>query len=335
MGNRAQYQSWTRIASGTNELIQGKKQVMQNLFIIGSPRSGTTFLASLLKPTRYGAPFETQFILKYLEKLPSYGDIHEPAVFNRLISDICKERAIAQWQVDIDPAALMQELPENFNYRQVVDLLCKKLMAKKGKSEWGDKTPHYILKLPKLVNLFPNAKYLYIVRDGRDVALSLLKKDWGPNNAYACAKQWQEANNTGQMTIIKELEANGQLLYVKYEELVDNTAKECKRIYEFVGEDMAQHQEAVDQLVSSVMASNYAKWKTKMSKKDIEIYEAVAGKDLALHGYEVNDAAKPLSGMQIAYYKLHDFALWSKHMFVQNIIDGIKIKFFGKQPFNQ
>ena len=84
---------------------------MQNLFIIGSPRSGTTFLASLLKPTRFGAPFETQFILKYLAKLPEYGDIHQPAVFKRLVADICKERAIAQWQVDIDAATLLSQLP--------------------------------------------------------------------------------------------------------------------------------------------------------------------------------------------------------------------------------
>ena len=75
----------------------------QNLFILGSPRSGTTFLASLLRPTAYGSPFETQFILKYHNKLDSYGDITQLCNLTRLINDISKERAIAQWGVKFNP----------------------------------------------------------------------------------------------------------------------------------------------------------------------------------------------------------------------------------------
>lgn len=152
-------------------------------------------------------------------------------------------------------------LGEEFSYIDLVDYICTQLMKSKGKPMWGDKTPHYILKLNQLVNLYPNAKYLYIVRDGRDVALSLLKKPWGPNNIYKCAEQWALANNSEQQLLLTNLKDKGQLLYIKYEELLEKTEQECCRIYDFLGDDIENHREMVDALVAKTMSGNHAKWK--------------------------------------------------------------------------
>tara|TARA_R110001592_G_C13180877_1_gene750873 strand:+ start:1402 stop:2331 length:930 start_codon:yes stop_codon:yes gene_type:complete len=307
----------------------------QNLFILGSPRSGTTFLASLLRPTAYGSPFETQFILKYHNKLDSYGDITQLCNLTRLINDISKERAIAQWGVKFNPEVVKGDLGDKFSYTELVDYICTQLMKKKGKSMWGDKTPHYILKLNQLVNLYPNAKYLYIVRDGRDVALSLLKKPWGPNNIYKCAEQWAAANNSEQQLLLTALKDKGQLLYIKYEELLEKTEQECRRIYEFLGDDIENHREMVDALIAKTMSGNHAKWKTQMTSQQISIYEATAKSSLLYHNYELMDPESQLSALKVFGYKLHHQLLFLKHMFVMNVIDGLKIKFLGKQPFNE
>jgi hypothetical protein len=308
---------------------------MQNLFILGSPRSGTTFLASLLRPTEYGSPFETQFILKYYNKLDSYGDITELKGLTRLIRDISKERSISQWGVIFIPKDVKAALGESFTYTDIVDYLCTELMKTKGKLKWGDKTPHYILKLKQLVNLYPKAKYLYIVRDGRDVALSLLKKPWGPNNVYKCAEQWDEANNKAQQILLDKLNKQGNLLYIKYEKLLTDTELECRRIYSFLGDDIENHRKMVDELIAKTISGNSAKWKFQMTEKQISVYEAVAKSTLALHQYEVISPNAALSLIKVLAYKIHHFINYAKHMFEINVIDGIKIKFFGKQPFNK
>jgi hypothetical protein len=308
---------------------------MQNLFIIGSPRSGTTFLASLLKPTEYGAPFETQFILKYYEKIKEYGDITQLPNLTKLLNDISSERAISQWKVPLVAKEIKDDLDDSYNYNDVVDAICLKLMGSKNKGKWGDKTPHYILKLKQLITLYPEAKYLYIVRDGRDVALSLLKKPWGPNNIYKCAEQWVEANNNAQQLLLNDLKEKGQILFIKYEELLEKTEDECRRIYKFLDDDIENHRTMVNELISKTMSDNSSKWKTKMTSKQIEVYEAIAKESLLNHQYELINPQAKLPTLKKIGYKFHHQFIYAKHMFVMNVIDGIKIKFFGKQPFNE
>ncbi len=308
---------------------------MQNLFILGSPRSGTTFLASLLEPTEYGSPFETQFILKYYNKLNQYADITQLSNLTRLINDISSERAIAQWGVSFSPITVQRVLGEQFSYAELVDYLCTELMKKKGKKKWGDKTPHYILELNQLINLYPNAKYLYIVRDGRDVALSLLRKSWGPNNIYKCAEQWDAANNSEQQLLLNTLKGKGQLLYIKYEELTEKTEQECSRIYEFLGDDIANHRQMVDVLIAKTLTGNHAKWKTEMTHQQISTYEVKAKNSLLCHEYKLTQPNAHLPSIKIFFYQLHHQLLYAKHMFVMNVIDGFKIKVLGKQPFNE
>jgi hypothetical protein len=305
----------------------------ENLFILGSPRSGTTFLASLLGPTKFGEPFESQFIIKYNKRLSTYGDITSLARLSRLVTDIASERAVLQWDVRLSAEEIKGKLGGVFTYADVVNEICLKLLATKGKEFWGDKTPHYLSNVNELVELFPNAKFIYIVRDGRDVALSLLKKNWGPNNVYACADEW--AKNNGSLDAINELENRGKLIQIQYENLLDHTVEECSKIYQFLGEDIGNSKPAMDKLLKSTIAGNYGKWRNIMSKKDIEIFESVAGKCLNLHNYEVISHPKKISGFVTLYYKAHDKCIYWKNMFVLNVIDTIKIKFFNKKPFSE
>ncbi len=307
---------------------------MRNLFIIGSPRSGTTFLAGLLKPTIYGEPFETQFILKYNKKLKQYGNITHICNLTALVNDIKSERAIAQWGIDIDAIEIKENLGDNFSYVDVVDEICKTLMASKDKVLWGDKTPHYILELEALTKLYPEAKYLYIIRDGRDVALSLLRKVWGPNNVYSCALQWQEANNKSQFEIIKKLEQKGQLIVIRYETLIDEPESECERIYAFLGEDIAEHSAIVEQLTAKTIKGNHSKWKKNMSAVNTRVYECIAQETLSLHGYSVKYEPKELGVIEESYFRIHNKLVHFKHLFLMNFVDGIKIKYFGQKPFD-
>jgi hypothetical protein len=299
------------------------------VFILGAPRSGTTFLASLLSYTKYGPPFETQFITKYFKRLHRYGDLSEKDNFKRLLKDVFRERAVMQWGLDVDPDSFYQELNEDFSYASIVDALCLKRNHSLGFADWGDKTPHYLGDFNIINSMFPKAKYIYIVRDGRDVALSLLQKNWGPNNVFACSDYWNKLNI--EKPEFRKLESDGRLMTLKYEDLLDHTERYVSEIYNYLGEDIDSA--TIKNISSTVQAGNYYKWKTKLSPYQIKIFEMVSANTLRRFGYETSHTEGGLNPVTKVMYILHDKLLYWKFLFEANLIDGFKIKFLGKEPF--
>lgn len=301
----------------------------KQIFILGAPRSGTSFLASLLKNTDYGPPFETHFITKFYKKLVNYGDINEYQNYRKLLMDILNERAVKQWKLNINHEKFFEELGPNFTYSQLVNNICLMAPQQKGFNSWGDKTPDYLADIDILCKLFPDAKYIYIVRDGRDVALSLLEKDWGPNNVYYCAKYWASLNQNNSS--LDSLRSSQNLYQLKYENLLDNIEDYAKEIYSFLNQKYDEAE--LRKLTSAVKSGNYNKWKKRMTPRQINIFNKVASKTLKRFGYEQSTEDRPISSAWKVMFFLHNAFFRIRHLFILNVVDGIKIKFFGKEPF--
>lgn len=299
------------------------------IFILGAPRSGTTFLASLLDLTYFGKPVETHFITKYYKLLNNYGDISQKTNFNKLLSDILSERAVQQWKLNLDIDKFYTELDGNYSFSNIADKLCLNRNSRLGLSAWGDKTPHYLKDFEILYELFPDAKFMYIVRDGRDVALSLLLKNWGPNNIYACARYWKQLNI--EREAFKELEKKGQLISLSYENLLDDIENNVTRIYEFLEQEVSDAE--IKKICAPVKKGNYNKWKKKLSKGQIRIFDRVAANTLKRFGYQSFDEETGPGVLNELVYMLHDKLVWLQFMFNTNVIDGFKIRFLGKEPF--
>lgn len=69
-----------------------------------------------------------------------------------------------------------------------------------GETRWGDKIPWYLLQMPLILEMFPKAQFVHIIRDGRDVALSLFnrKQDFGVYNIFRAAEYWAIYLERGQ-----------------------------------------------------------------------------------------------------------------------------------------
>ena len=93
-------QASTRDAAGSKSMTSPDSY--EQLFVVGAPRSGTTYLSGLLEDTRFGTPIEPHFITKYHDRLDRYGDLQQAANFAHLIRDISRERPVMQWQLDLD-----------------------------------------------------------------------------------------------------------------------------------------------------------------------------------------------------------------------------------------
>ena len=81
----------------------------------------------------------------------------------------------------------------NRSYRGVLDAVFGQLADNNNTDRWGDKSPEYVQDLDVVGELFPDAKYIHLIRDGRDVALSVMSRYWGPKNIYTAATEWKQA----------------------------------------------------------------------------------------------------------------------------------------------
>lgn len=303
----------------------------EQLFILGAPRSGTTFLSSLLANTRYGVPVETQVVTKYYKKLANYGDLSGYAEFSALMRSIMRERAIMQWKLDINIQEFYAGIQDDVSYPSILNKLFSIRRDEISKFAWGDKTPHYLGDVDIIDSVFPNAKYIYIVRDGRDVALSLLQKEWGPNNIYACAKYWSWLNR--ESNTIKKLRQNNQLYFIKYEDLLDNVEVSVKTLYSFLNEEVDDL--TIRQLTSNTIVNNKQKWKSMLTERQIAVFESVAGETLRKFDYSLSTAINKLPKIVQWYYSFHNFFIRQFYLIKLNIYDGFRIRFLGAEPFDQ
>jgi hypothetical protein len=95
---------------------------------------------------------------------------------------------------DLDVEALRDDVraTDTVDFADFVGLLYRRLAAQHGKSVWGDKAPGYTNFITPLASLFPEARFIHVVRDPRAVALSWTKADWGPNTVWHASRDWVE-----------------------------------------------------------------------------------------------------------------------------------------------
>lgn len=300
----------------------------QPIFVLGCPRSGTTLLARLLADTIYGSPVETHFITKYYKKLDLYGDLKDKRAFRSLVRDILGERPVMQWNLTVDIDQLYESMAV-YDYAEIVNRICMLRVEVNGPMSWGDKTPDYLLDVDILYTLFPDSKYIYIVRDGRDVALSLLDREWGPNNVYGCATYWK-ACNTDHATL-KVLRSSGQLYSLRYEDLLLEADRIVPELYRFLGEEENAHD--IARLVAEIKPTNSNKWKVAMTPSKIELFERLAGNTLDKFGYETSHRERGVNKLSEAWYRFGDAFQKGLFLVKTNTIDAIKIKYFNHDPF--
>ncbi len=254
------------------------------IFIAGTMRSGTTLLCRMV--TAHPQIFVKNEIGAAAEVFE--GDSSAEDV-RRTLDDAMKE-------------VLGEDLDE--------------LLQKTGKSRWGIKDPVFTYHLPNLLRVYPDAKILITVRDGRAVALSHMKQRWGPGcNVYSGAKLWLKEVRE-QKRFRDDHPENCRI--VRYETLIEDTEEELKRICEFLDEpyapEMFAYHEQPAYLAKTKQSKNVFKkpdiriankWREALSSRQIDVIEAVAGEELVANGYELAGKPTRISPFRALGYSLH------------------------------
>ena len=272
---------------------------------IGTQRSGSNLLRVMLDqfPEVFG-PHPPHVLITFYPLLKYYGNLNDSANFKKLIDDIC--RLIEVNPVPWDGSALNRDkifkrcrrhtLLEIFI--QVNEFECEE----SGKTIWCCKSMESLYLLDKFREEGFEPLYLYLYRDGRDVALSFKKAIVGEKHIYNLAVKWK----ADQDTCLSELEKLNASRYikVKYEDYIGDSdifIKEiCNRAgikYQNVANDFYKSEESKrtaaggkmwENVTKPVMKNNYGKFLKELSEEEILIFEQVAGDTLIKLGYELH-----------------------------------------------
>lgn len=265
------------------------------VMIIGHGSSGTSILSRLLREY-FGISFgtESQFIIRYRNRLHRYGDLSDPHNLRRLVSHLLSERWFERVRNNFGFSTSVDEILTNVRdatYRGVLDAIFVALANHQGMKHWGDKTPEYVHHLPVLGELFPEAKFIHLVRDGRDVALSMFNTYWGPKNVYMAAQKWNRAEllvDAFESTVPPE-----RCCRLTYEQLLGSPVESMEGLVDFLGVEDASgrlHESIATKLPRDLKRSNFDKWRTQMSPPDRLLFERIAGETLRRRGYETSAA---------------------------------------------
>jgi hypothetical protein len=291
-------------------------------FVIGAARSGTTLLRMMLDAHgELAVPFETQLLPELLD---AREDGAEPA---QLAEMLVTHRRWPDFGLDADEIRTEFTALEPFDLAEAMRRFYRAYARSQGKPRWGDKSPGYALHVERIGALLPEAHFVHLIRDGRDVRLSQLRRGSDHPNAKKHARRWRKRVRTAQK---EGATLPGRYMELRYEDLITEPEPELRRICDFIeldfdpamltyheragerlgeidrdlpaGTENAERRErplfrAEDRLDFHKLTKEpprrdrVAKWKREMPPEDIAEFEQVAKVLLAELGYEVSSGS--------------------------------------------
>ncbi len=279
-------------------------------FLLGHDRSGTTMLRLILDRGDVAIPSESMFLIDVSDRKPAQGVLRE----------VWNHPRVRLWNLTGQPPAIPPGLRPEDAYRFAVSAPFVAYAKREGKTRWGDKTPAYISHIDRLAAIWPDARFIVLVRDGRDVALSVMKVPFGANNVWAAARSWATAIRSGRQA---ERRYPGRVLTLRYEDLVSRPTEEVPKICAFLSLGYDPSMLAIEQTDRAKVAEDQAgwftnvwapittaavgKWRTEMTPHQQQVFESVAGEELRELGYETTGTTA--SPALVPAYAAHDAAL--------------------------
>ena len=280
-------------------------------FIVGSGRSGSTLLRVILcAHSKVTIPPETYFIKPLVEQLPINVvlDSHQTDQAIEIITSHYR------WQdMGMTKDYFVSQLAgiKSPLLSDITNIIYAYHLSKDNKQIWGDKTPPYISIVPELLELYPDAKIIHLIRDGRDVTRSFQGTGWYGPWIKDNTKEWKYA--IAQYNRYKHARPDIDIYEIKYENLVMETEKTIKDLCIYLGityeAGMLDWEPAIQgkiplreahihkKLGRNPRVEDINRWKFEMTKREIFITESFIGNELLSTGYELyfsNKAWRPV-----------------------------------------
>ncbi len=274
-------------------------------FIVGVMRSGTTLLRLMLDAhPELAIPPETHFVPKLIKRV-SKGTSDADGVLEVITSG-------SRWpDFHLDAETLRARLRERepLDAGTALRVFYEAYAERFGKERWGDKTPGYGKRLLRITKALPEARFIHIIRDGRDVAVSRRRRATDPAPVAKHAKRWQARIKSTR----RRAQRVDHYLEERYEALVLDPEPVLRRVCEFIELEydpvMLRYHERAEERLREI-ANPFEKmsaerrleahrlaaeppqrgrigtWREAMSPEEVAEFEAAAGAMLDELGYE-------------------------------------------------
>lgn len=281
-----------------------------DFFIIGSARSGTTLIRLILNAhSQITVPRESYFITElykysHANRLNLVFQPDYEQYVNRLCDNSHFETVVLK-PLKLDREEIRKELiqarlksePEVFDF--VYDLFARKCATPLV----GDKTPRYSVDLDIILDLFPESKFIYVVRDGRSIYASLKRVEWSwqNKNEIALSRQWHYC-----MEVMEQhIDVIGPKLHIiNYEEMVRSPEKVMQETCRFLEVDFENqilefHKESRSEirsgdgevpehrkkLQSPISTDSIDAWRRELNSNEVLLFELLNAKHFKFWGY--------------------------------------------------
>ena len=310
--------------------------IPEPIFLVGAERSGTTLLRLMLDHHPHIAfHSEFEFVVDYFRDndYPLVNDYYEYLATDRLFQS-------SNFEID-----------SSLSYPQLVNSFLVQKREGTGKHFVGATVHRHF---DRLLQIWPDAKFIHIVRDGRDVARSCINMNWA-GNVWAGSDRWIEVEKL--WSELKEIIPTDRYIEVHYETLISEPVKTLTSLCNFIGTSYDPAMLDYSQSTTYDLPNSKLlwQWKSKLSRREIQLLEAKMGNMLVKHGYElsklppitVNSVTRQILKLQnkwsvvkgrISTYGLPlilssfvsrhlEFKRWQKHVQLQcNSIDTARLK---------
>ena len=279
--------------SGNSVLERGWRQWQSRfvssqspIIIGGCPRSGTTL---------------TQVILN------AHPNIACGPESSLLMGRVQKVELLKNYE--LSAAELAQLYRSAADHANLIELFFTRYAVRQGKRRWAEKTPANVRHLAYIFRCFPNAKFVHVVRDGRDVICSLrrhpkyrlvagqLMPTKIQRPLQVCVRRWLRDTAAGLAW-----RGHPNYLELRYEDLVKNTEPTLRRLCEFIEEPwdsgLTEYYRQQGQLKNLHHLSGRAnvrqqisikaveRWRDELTEAELRMFNRLAAHQMAEFGYQ-------------------------------------------------
>jgi hypothetical protein len=244
--------------------------IAQPVFLVASERSGTTLLRLMLDHhPQIAFFFEFAYSVVHMPEPEGWPDLDE---YHRILET---DRIFLAGDLTVD---------KNLDYPHLIDDFLRQKRDRDGKPIVGAVVHH---NFDRLLRIWPDARFIHLIRDGRDVGRSYIEMGWA-GNMYTAVEGWCEAEALWEK--VSNMVPEGRRIDVRHETLVREPEATLTGICEFLGVpyDAAMFDYTKDSTYGPPSPKLIEQWKRRLSPEETRLAEARCGTLLTERGYELS-----------------------------------------------
>ena len=280
---------------------------MRRILLLSSERSGSNLLRRILDRTDDIAGPTPPHLLKAFGPYWPYLDWSTADAKSRLaeLAVGLLTHHFSPWEIHVDPQKLSAYLDKKgWHFEHLFDYCHTEYARQVGKHGYFAKENNVFDFAFQLSLTFPEAQFVHLVRDPRDVALSFKRAPSGPKTVYYAAERWLQE----QVRCLAFAQAlSSRLFRIRYEDLLQDPEGQVKQLFEFLGltydpdvlapdtraDRQASHTRYWENLNQPILQGNTAKYRQGLKGREIACIEGLCAPVMRTLGYELEHESPP------------------------------------------